>query len=286
MMNNSRRWGVWLSREKYDADTELLEQLPDNKALKDHVIICGFGRVGQTVSRFLKQEFIEFVAIDIDPLRTSKAREAGENLLFGSSRKAELLNAAHISTAKLVVISFGEDKQSIEVIQKVRALSPHVPILVRTRNDDHLELIKDAGANEVVPESLEGSLMLVSQVLSLYGVPLSRVSARLTKERENHYTHLHGFFQGAQTDMSPEALDRIEFAQATLLTEDAYAVSHTIGSLNLEKMEVSIISLKRQNKEIENPDDDIELKEQDTLILRGKPHHVEMAVRYCQKGKK
>ena len=173
MISHARSWGLWLSREEI-IDTQGLDQLPNSTSLSDHVIICGFGRIGQTVSRFLKQESIDFVAIDIDPLRTTKAREAGENVLFGSSRQAELLHAAHLSQAKLVVIAFGEDKQSLDVIQKVRSLSPDVPILVRTRNDDQLDELHAAGANEVVPESLEGSLMLVSQVLSLTGVPFSR----------------------------------------------------------------------------------------------------------------
>jgi len=285
IINNARKWGVWLSHEK-QVDTEHLQSLTDNKNLKDHVIICGFGRVGQTVSRFLKQESIDFVAIDIDPLRTSKARDAGENVLFGSSRQSELLQAAHLSSAKLVVIAFGEDRQSIEVIQKVRSLSADVPILVRTRNDDQLESLQDAGANEVVPESLEGSLMLVSQVLSLSGIPISRIIRRVQKERKNHYNHLHGFFQGEHTDMGPEAIDRIEFAHAILLTDDAYVIGHSIRSLNLARRRVSIITLRRDDQEIEEPDENIILKPQDTLILRGKPRRVERTERYLQEGEK
>ena len=285
IINNARQWGVWLSQNK-QLDTERLQQLPENENLKDHVIICGFGRVGQTVSRFLKQESIKFVAIDIDPLRTSKARDAGENILFGSSRQAELLQAAHLSTAKLVVIAFGEDRQSVEVIQKVRSLSPEVPILVRTRNDDQLALLQKAGANEVVPESLEGSLMLVSQVLSLSGVPISRIIRRVQKERKNHYNHLHGFFQGEHTDMGPEAIDRIEFAHAILLTDGAFVIGHTIQSLNLARRRVSIIALRREDQEIEDPDENTILKPQDTLILRGKPRRVERTERYLNEGDK
>ncbi len=186
MVEHARQWGMWLSNEEQQP-TDELSQLPNPQELQDHVIICGFGRIGQTVSRFLKQEAIDFVAIDIDPLRTTKAREAGENVLFGSSRQTELLEAARLSKAKLVVIAFGEDKQSIEVIQKVRSLAPDVPILVRTRNDDNLEKLQQAGANQVVPESLEGSLMLVSQVLSLSGIPFSKIFKRVQKERKSHY---------------------------------------------------------------------------------------------------
>lgn len=284
MIDRARSWSIFLSQEK-SPQTSDLEQLPENKDLKDHVIICGFGRIGQTVSRFLKQESIDFVAIDIDPLRTRKAREAGENVLFGSSRQTELLNAAHLSQAKLVVIAFGEDKQSVEVIQKVRSLSPDVPILVRTRNDDHLDMLHDAGANEVVPESLEGSLMLVSQVLSLTGVPFSRIMRQVQKERKNHYNHLHGFFQGEHTDMSPEAIDRIEFAHAILINIDSFGCGKSIESLSLDKKRVHVIALKRGDTETESPDKNTLLQAQDTLIVRGKPRRVERAERFVQEGK-
>ena len=283
MISNARKWALWLSKEK-QIDTQALEELPQNTSLHDHVIICGFGRIGQTVSRFLKQESIDFVAIDIDPLRTTKAREAGENVLFGSSRQAELLHAAKLSKAKLVVIAFGEDKQSLDVIQKVRSLAPKVPILVRTRNDDQLDELHAAGANEVVPESLEGSLMLVSQVLSLSGVPFSRIVRRVQKERKNHYNHLHGFFQGEHTDLSPDKIDRIEFAHAIILTDDSFAVGKTISALKLDERRVFVIALRRNNIESEEPDVETVLLPQDTLIVRGKPRRVERAERFVQEG--
>jgi len=283
MISHARGWALWLSHEK-QLDTQALEELPQNTDLHDHVIICGFGRIGQTVSRFLKQESIDFVAIDIDPLRTTKAREAGENVLFGSSRQAELLHAAKLSKAKLVVIAFGEDKQSLDVIQKVRSLAPDVPILVRTRNDDQLDELHAAGANEVVPESLEGSLMLVSQVLSLSGVPFSRIVRRVQKERKNHYNHLHGFFQGEHTDMSPDAIDRIEFAHAIILVDDSFATGKSIRSLKLDERRIFVIALRRNNIESEEPDVDTILLPQDTLIVRGKPRRVERAERFVQEG--
>lgn len=283
MIDRARSWSIFLSQEK-SPQTDDLESLPENKDLHDHVIICGFGRIGQTVSRFLKQESIDFVAIDIDPLRTRKAREAGENVLFGSSRQTELLNAAHLMQAKLVVIAFGEDKQSIEVIQKIRSLSADVPILVRTRNDDNLEMLHNSGANEVVPESLEGSLMLVSQVLSLTGVPFSRIIRRVQKERKNHYNHLHGFFQGEHTDMSARAIDRIEFAHAILINTDSFGCDKSIESLSLGNRRVYVVALKRGDTEIESPDNKTILQAQDTLIVRGKPRRVERAERFVQEG--
>lgn len=284
MIDNARKWALRITHDQ-GIDTSELGVLPDNSQLKDHVIICGFGRVGQTVSRFLKQESIDFVAIDIDPLRTTRAREAGENVLFGSSRQSELLHAAHLSEAKLVVIAFGEDKQSLEVIQKVRDLSPNVPILVRTRNDDQLAILQDAGANEVVPETLEGSLMLVSQVLSLSGVPFSKIFKLVQKERRNHYNHLHGFYEGEHTDMSPEAIERIEVAHGILLTTNSYAVGLSIGKLKEQNARMIVVALKRNGVETEDPEDNVVLETQDTLIVRGKPRRVEYTERFIQDGK-
>ncbi len=283
MVDHARRWGIAIAHEHRETPERGDERVKADQ-LENHVIICGFGRVGQTVSRFLKQENIDFIAIDIDPLRAKEAREAGEKVLFGSSRQTELLKAANIDKARLVVIAFGDDKQSMEVIQRVRFLAPNVQILVRTRNDDNLKQLKTAGANEVVPESLEGSLMLVSQVLSLTGVPFSRIIRRVQKERKEHYSHLHGFYQGENTDLGPNAIDRIEFAHAVLLTENAEAIGRTLGSLNLAKRHVSVIALRRNEQEIENPSDDIILQAQDTLVLRGKPHRVEQTERFLQKG--
>ncbi len=283
MVDHARRWGIAIAHEKQEIP-EIGDEQIKTEYLENHVIICGFGRVGQTVSRFLKQEGIDFIAIDIDPLRAKEAREAGEKVLFGTSRQTELLKAANIDKARLVVIAFGEDKQSMEVIQRVRFLAPNVQILVRTRNDDNLEQLKAAGANEVVPESLEGSLMLVSQVLSLTGVPFSRIIRRVQKERKEHYNHLHGFYQGENTDLGPNAIDRIEFAHAVLLTENADAIGRSLGSLNLAKRGVSVIALQRHGHEIEAPSDDIILQAQDTLVLRGKPHRVERAERFLQEG--
>lgn len=283
MVENARSWGRFLSQKNSDEHKEL-QTLISTEKLSDHVIICGFGRVGQTVSRFLKQDNIPFVAIDTDPLRTSKARDAGEHVLFGSSRQTELLKAANLDEAKLVVIAFGEDRQSIEVIKKVRSLSETVPILVRTRNDDQFEVIKRAGANEVVPESLEGSLMLVSQVLALTGVPFARIIRRVQKERKNHYNHLHGFFQGEDTDLSATGMNEVEIAHALTIQQKSYACGKSIACLKLKENKVDVVSIRRQDKEIIDPEDGMIIIEDDTLVIRGKVRKIKKADKFIRVG--
>jgi monovalent cation:H+ antiporter-2, CPA2 family len=281
---NARAWSIAICKEQFTAaDLDSQKALTEN--LANHVVICGFGRVGQTVSRFLKKEKIEFVAIDLDPLRVGESLEAGEKVLFGSSRQREILQAAHVERARLVVVAFGDDKHSIEVIQKVRSLNAEVQILVRTRTDDQLVNLQKAGANEVVPESLEGSLMLVSQVLSLSGVPFARIIKRVQRERKNHYNQMHGFYQGEKTNLSPDVIEHIEFSHAILLNDDAYAVGKTLAELKLLERRVEITCIKHETGgEVDSPGIGEVLQVGDTLILRGKPRRVERAERFLYEG--
>ncbi|MDN3653254.1 cation:proton antiporter [Thalassotalea ponticola] len=283
MIKHARAWAVKLAyRETLD---EPVESVPKQHAkISKHVVICGFGRVGQTVSRFLKQEKIPYVAIDIDPLRVHEAKDSGEHVLFGSARQSEVLEAANISQARLVVVSYGVAEQSVEVVQKIRSLSHDVPILVRTRNDDALTSLKGAGANEVVPESLEGSLMLVSQVLSLSGVPFARVIRRIQDERKNHYNRLHGFYPGVDTNMSSESIERLEFIHPVLIPDDAWVIGKQVGELDLTQRRVDIIGVRREHYEITDIDAKFIIKAQDMVILQGKPRRVERLERFLQQG--
>lgn len=252
--------------------------------LAEHVIICGFGRVGQTVSRFLKMEAVPFIALDMDPVRVSEAKAAGENIHFGNARYSEILEAAGLERAKLVIITFGDYNKSEAVVQKVLKMQPDMKILVRTKTDEHLEKLQVMGVSEVVPESLEGSLMLVSHVLYMTGVPVPRILKRLQRERKNRYGKLHGFYRGEDIDMGPARVDMLEFLHAILLTDDAKAIGKTIAELRLEDRRVALSGLRRNGVELPDPPPDTVLMPQDILIVKGKPRRVERVEQYILGG--
>jgi CPA2 family monovalent cation:H+ antiporter-2 len=252
--------------------------------LTEHVIICGFGRVGQTVSRFLKLEAVPFVALDLDPIRVGEARAAGENVQFGNAKYTEILQAAGISRAKLVIVTFGEYSKSEAVVENVLKLVPKVKVLVRTRSDEHLERLKAMGVSEVVPEDLEGSLMLVSHVLYMTGVPVTRIFKRVQRERKNRYGKLHGFYRGEDTDMGPSRVDMLEFLHVISLSSDAKAIGKTIDELRLEDRRVELTGFRRNGIELSDPPGDTVLEAQDVLIVKGKPRRVERAEQFLLGG--
>ncbi|MEC4727064.1 cation:proton antiporter [Shewanella sp. D64] len=245
---------------------------------KDLVLILGYGRVGQTIARFMKTEAVPFLVLDLDPTRVSEARKAGEPVYFGDVCKRSILKQAKIKEAKLIVLTFSDNRLLEEVLPLCRYLAPDAKILVRTRDDSNLAELEAAGASQVIPESLEGSLMLVSQVLYQCGVPLNRILKRLEFERRNHYRYLHGFFSGSETDFT------LEHLHAVALPKGANAVGLTLAEIPWGKLRVELRAVRRGGAEIEKPELDWKIRSSDTLILLGKPRRIEKAEHYLLQG--
>lgn len=281
LMNNAKNWAKKIGNDDKFEQSESAQSISQ---MSDHVIICGFGRVGQTISRFLQLEAVPFVALDVDPVRVSEAKAAGENIHFGNARHGEILEAAAVKRAKLVIITFGDYNKSEAVVHKVLEIAPDTKILVRTRNDEHLEKLQVMGVAEVVPETLEGSLMLVSHVLYMTGVPVKRIFNRIQTERKNRYGKLHGFYRGEDIDMRPERVDMLEFLHAVLLTDEAYATGKSIAELRLDERRVSLKGLRRNGVELSDPSLETVLLPQDILIIKGKPRRVERVEQFLLGG--
>jgi CPA2 family monovalent cation:H+ antiporter-2 len=261
------------------------EQLStQHQQLTDHVLIFGFGRVGQSVSRLLKIEAIPYLVVDADPFRVQESQSAGEPVYFGDVKQKDILRSVGIERAKLVLITFDQHEKAMNVIHLVKSLYPDLPVVVRTRKDHRMEELLEAGASQVVPEILEGSLMLVTQVLQLSGVPMSRILKRVRKERKAHYANMHGFFPGETTEIDYAKQDKLEFMHAVILTQDAYAVGKSLKQLNLQQWRINVKGLRRDNHELAQPDENMALLVGDVIVIAAKPRKVERAERFLLEG--
>ncbi|TKB50815.1 monovalent cation:proton antiporter family protein [Ferrimonas aestuarii] len=246
-------------------------------ATKDHVVLLGYGRVGQTIARFLKREKMPFVAVDLDPIRVREARSGGEPVIYGDGRRHAILDEVGLAHARLVVVTYDNRREIFNQLDCIKSLAPNIRALVRTRDDSTLEALEKAGADQVIPESLEGSLMLVSQVLYQLGVPLPRILLRLERERRDRYRMLHGFFGGE--DLQPDR----KVLHAVTLSDNAWALGHFVVELPLSHWHVELDGIKRQGKELEFVPT-TRLQHGDTLLLQGTPRQVELAERALLEG--
>ncbi|MBT8607372.1 potassium transporter [Polynucleobacter paneuropaeus] len=245
----------------------------------NHVLICGFGRSGQSLARMLDQQKIPYLALDMDPDRVKEAAAAGDNVVYGDASRENYLIAAGLSKAKAVVITYADTPATLKVLHQVERLRPGMIVLVRTKDDADLGKLQAAGATEVVPELIEGSLMMASHVLLMMGVPLRKVVRQITSAREARYSLLRGYFRGSvETESEPNESWRLQ--SITLLPESA-SIGKTLEELHLENEGVSVQAVRRKVGGMDyiklELSPELRLQANDILVLSGNPEATDLA---------
>ena len=247
-----------------------------------HVIICGYGRCGQNLARMLEQEGIPYMALDLDPDRVRQAAAAGDSVVFGDAARLQALIAAGLARASAVVVTYLDVAGAMKVLSHTSAHAPQVPVIVRTQDDKDLEKLQAAGAAEVVPEAIEGSLMLASHALALIGVPMRRVIRIVQDQRDARYNLLRGYFHGAD-DSTVDEHEHERLASLTLPV-GAMCVGKTVGHLALHALGVRVVTLRRAGAKALVLDDQTVLASGDTLVISGKAEALALAENRILRG--
>jgi CPA2 family monovalent cation:H+ antiporter-2 len=244
---------------------------------RKHVIVCGFGRSGQNLAWMLEHESISFVALDLDPVRVRDARDAGKPVVYGDSVRRDVLEAAGLHRASALAISFNDSGSALKMLEITRHARPDMPVIVRTMDDVDLERLKQAGATEVVPESLEGSLMMGSHLLLLLGVPMSHIVRQVREARASRYRMLRGFFHGEDLFEQREHPAYQERLHSVSLPERANAVGKRLSDLHLEELGVTVSAVRRGGIRGAEPAPETQLAAGDVLVLYGAPEALDEA---------
>ncbi|MYN02788.1 potassium transporter [Pseudoduganella sp. DS3] len=238
-----------------------------------HVIVAGFGRSGQSLATLLSEENIPYQALDLDPVRVQEAQAAGANVSYGDAARRESLVAAGIKRASAVVITYASTPSALRVLHLVHELAPELPVIVRSHDDTDLDRLKEAGAAEVVPELMEGSLMLASHALVMLGVPLRRVVHRVQRAREERYASLRGYFHGASDSSEESEMVRLH---SVSLGEQASCVGKCVRDLGLAETGAEISAIRRGKVRLEAAPG-MTLEAGDVVVLRGTAEEVARA---------
>lgn len=240
-----------------------------------HVIIAGYGRSGQNLARLLDGEGIPYMALDLDPDRVRQAAAAGQSVVFGDAARLQSLMAAGLARASAVAVTYHDTPSATKILHLVQEHAPKVPVIVRTLDDSNLEALRAAGATEVVPEAIEGSLMLASHALALVGVPMRRVIRVVQDQRDARYGLLRGYFHGADDD-TPDEL-QTERLLSVSLPAGVHTLGQALDGLALHAIGVSVVSVRRGSGRVTKPSDEMVLAAGDTLVLCGKPEPLALA---------
>lgn len=274
---NKRIADFLLRRKKPDKSEVALETAATRElARREHVIICGFGRVGQNLARVLEKRGFEYIALDLDPFRVRDARQAGDPVVYGDAAEPEVLRALGIDHASVLVVSFDGADTALRIVRAVRQLRDDVPVLVRTEDDSRLDALQTAGATEIVPEIFETSLSLVSHVLLFLKVPARDVLETTEEIRHNRYSILRSVFRrrNARSLEDDEHAMRQQL-RTVVLPPGAIAVGRTIGELGMDEGKVVVTALRREGIIGRDPEPGTRLREGDVLVLWGTPEDLE-----------
>ena len=279
----AKRW----HKESYSANHHEIEQtiIDDNQHLDKHVILCGFGRVGQTVGRFLSKANKSFVALDMDIKRVQEAHSAGENVYYGDAAKETILKAAFLNKARIVIVTFSDFHASIKILKNIRHINKHIPILVRTPDDSHVNELLEAGANEVIPDTFESSIMLASHLMLMIGEPPRKVLREIRGIRKDRYRLLENFYPGEDDNPMEQHQVMKGIIHTIILSSDTFATGKSIGELELDQFDIQVEAIKRGSIRGNNPSNETRLRVEDHLVLNGTPENMERVELYLTTGK-
>ncbi len=247
-----------------------------------HIILCGYGRSGQKLAGILEEEKLRFIALDLDSHRVREAAAAKKSVVYGDAAKREVLMAAGLMRAKVLVVSYEDKHSALAILRHVQELRPDLPVVIRATDDSNIEVLKNAGAAEVVAEVLEGSVMLASQALLLAGVPLSRVVRHVQENRARRYAMFNGYLR---SDDDIEISDELQprFLNVLLKADSAF-VGHHLREVELDTLNVEARALRRYNVHGAQPSEEMILQNGDVLVLLGLPDALEIAETRLHKG--
>ncbi len=257
---------------------ELSEHEPTGTiAQREHVILCGYGRVGQSVARVLESQGFEYIALDLDPARIRAARQAGEPVLYGDSADEDMLVSAGCEHASAVVISFSSPGIALGIVRTVRRLRADVPILVRTVDDAGAAELAAAGATRIIPETFEMGLILVAAALQTLKVPAAGVAQALGQVRDNRYALLSNVRPHTDSPLPIEAQEQREEIRTVVIPPGAWAVGRSVEEVRGRGAVVAFTGIRRHGILGKAPEGATRLREGDVVVIHGLPEALEHA---------
>jgi glutathione-regulated potassium-efflux system protein KefB len=196
----------------------VFDEMPANDR---HVVIAGFGRVGQIVARVLSAKGIPFTALDDDPDQIRLVNQFGNNSYFGDASRLTILEAAETSKARAFVLALDDVEKSLKTAELVKVYFPHVPIYARARNRRHVHQLMDLGIENIERETFLSSLELTRDVLRGLGLPEGEIRFTVDTFKEHDEARLYEDY-AHYTDtqkMAARAMQRSE-ELAQILAQD------------------------------------------------------------------
>lgn len=172
---------------RWPADAAAAGRVESYAELDGHVVVAGFGRVGQAIVRILMAEETDFVLIDRNVRRVALCHDEGWKIQLGDAARPEFLERAGARGAAMFIVTVDDADSAERIVRAVRSLRPDAPILARARDTDHAAELAAAGASFVIPDAIEAGLQMAGRALVEFGYSSETVRSRISAVREAEY---------------------------------------------------------------------------------------------------
>ena len=245
------------------------------KRLKDHVVIIGFGLNGQNVARAAQSARIRCAVIEEDPALARRAMEQGLNVVQGDATNLHMLEQAHVSSARVVVVAISDPEATRKIVASARAQSAAY-LIVRTRYVHEIEQNIKAGANEVIPEEFETSIEIFYRVLRKYLIPERSIEQLVARIRKDHYGMLRGnSTPTTASDKDTLVIPGLEIATLPVTLGRSRVVGRSIAEAALrERYGVTVLAIRRGSRYITQVRGEVRIHQDDVLYLLGSPDSI------------
>jgi CPA2 family monovalent cation:H+ antiporter-2 len=158
---------------------------PEGEPLRQHVVLCGFGRVGSSLGKALEAFSLPYVVIDRDPDIIRRLQSRGTACLYGDASHRELLMKAGAADASLIIVALPEIEPAALTVRRIRDFNPKIPVLARAHGPTEAERLVSVGATEVIQPEVEASATLIRHALTWFGVPKDRILDYVEQYRQS-----------------------------------------------------------------------------------------------------
>jgi len=262
------------------------QSMPAGKKEKGpQVVVIGFGLAGHHLARVLREAGIPYRVVEFNAVTVRASLAQNEPVLYGDAARADILEAAGVRSALVIVFVISDPAALRRSIPLARSLNPGITIVARTRRFSEIEALRKAGADEVVAEEFETSIELFTLVLTKLHIPRNLIRAQTRLLREDGYEMLRvpapakGVSEKVMAALAAGTTDTFYVAS------DHFASGKTLKDLNLRTFSgASVIAIVREERPMPNPPLDLPLQSGDTLVLVGTHAQIDAAFLYLEKG--
>ncbi|MBI3002434.1 MAG: cation:proton antiporter [candidate division NC10 bacterium] len=254
------------------------EYTPEGLALKDHVIIVGFGLNGRHLARVLKQVGVPYAILEMNGETVRRMRKQGEPIYFGDVTSVEVLEHLGVSRARLLTVAISDPTAVQRAVRLAREANPKLYIVARTRYAVQVDDLYRLGADEVISEDFETSIEIFARVLRRYQVPRNVIGEQINQIRRERYEMLRDVAVPAETLRSLAGALGAVGVESFRLRADSPAVGRTLRDLDLRTQTgVTVIAVIREGQVRSSPDPAAPLAPGDTLVCIGAAPDIERA---------